>query len=64
MIPIISSRSVSPPSGDEKTARWHKIAVEALKQSGRTRPMAISPPLSLDELKTAASYLHLNPGPE
>ncbi len=56
IIPIITERCVVEPKR-EKLKRWQKIAIEALKQSGRTVLPAIHPPKSLEELRISGPLL-------
>lgn len=50
LIPLQTERSVAQPAGKSKADRWHRIAIESAKQSGRLGVMAISPPTSLADL--------------
>jgi 16S rRNA (uracil1498-N3)-methyltransferase len=48
-VPLLLERSVARP-GEEgaKEERWHRIAIESLKQSRRARLMDVDPPRGLD----------------
>jgi 16S rRNA (uracil1498-N3)-methyltransferase len=52
VIPLISDRTVSgrPSTAMEKIERWSRVALEACKQSGRSRIPQIDAPISLKEL--------------
>ena len=39
----------APGRGGKKEERWRRVALEACKQSGRTRIPAVHPPLNLEE---------------
>ena len=56
IIPVITERCVVEPRR-EKLKRWQKIAIEALKQSGRTILPAIHPPTPLKELRISGPLL-------
>jgi 16S rRNA (uracil1498-N3)-methyltransferase len=51
-IPFMARRSVPNPDPkrlQSRIQRWRKISLESLKQCGRSRPMAIDPPVSFQE---------------
>ncbi|BAT71896.1 16S rRNA (uracil1498-N3)-methyltransferase [Thermosulfidibacter takaii ABI70S6] len=50
IVPVVTSRCVAKPD-KKKVGRWRKIAVEALKQSGRAFLPEICEPVVLGELK-------------
>jgi 16S rRNA (uracil1498-N3)-methyltransferase len=48
-VPLLLKRCVARPHEDgAKQERWHRIAVESLKQSKRARLLDVSPPADLD----------------
>ncbi len=50
IVPLVSARSIAVPEDPEKkAARWRRIAVEALQQSGSTTLAAVDPPVSFRE---------------
>ena len=50
LVPVISARTVVRwKKGSEKLARWERIAREAAKQCGRSRPLSLRAPLALGE---------------
>jgi 16S rRNA (uracil1498-N3)-methyltransferase len=56
-IPFRAGRSISVPDSMRLQARhqrWQKLAQEAVKQCGRSRPMAIEPALSLETVLALA----------
>jgi 16S rRNA (uracil1498-N3)-methyltransferase len=56
-IPFMAARSVPVPDQKRLAARrqrWQKITLEALKQCGRRRPMAIDPVMSFQQALEAA----------
>lgn len=49
-VPLLLKRCVARPHEDgAKQERWHRIAVESLKQSKRARLLDVAPPADLDE---------------
>ncbi len=47
--PLLLTRCVARPAGEgTKSERWHRLAVESLKQSRRARLLEILPPADLD----------------
>ena len=49
-VPLLLKRCVARPSEDgAKQERWHRLAVESLKQSRRARLLDLAPPVDLDE---------------
>ncbi len=52
LIPLVSERTVggSPSSNRKKIPRWKRIAMEACKQSGRSRIPKVEEPLLFEEL--------------
>lgn len=52
VIPLVSDRTVGAraSSAKEKTERWSRVALEACKQSGRSRIPEIDTPISFQEL--------------
>ena len=66
-IPLSADRSVSLPAGNEKLARWSRLATEASRQSGRSGVMRIDPITSVAQVvQTQQSgerwYLSTRPG--
>ena len=56
--PFVADRSISRPRHGKmrsQTARWEKIAREAVKQCGRSRPPAVFPPVSFNDLLTGST---------
>ncbi len=53
-IPFYSSHCAAPPVKSSKHDRWHKIMLEACKQSGRPIPLEIRSPVDLDDLMAEA----------
>lgn len=53
VIPFTSERTI--PGGNQKLARWQKIADEALKQCGRVTPMRVQPVVEFRQLFNAVS---------
>ncbi len=55
LVPVRMARSVAKLEGASRVERLNKIAREAVKQCGRTRPMEIAPPIdwnaALSEMK-------------
>jgi len=51
MIPIVCTRSVVRNKGPSIVQRWHRIAVEAAKQSGATTLLQIEPLCAFSELE-------------
>jgi 16S rRNA (uracil1498-N3)-methyltransferase len=60
LAPYFAQRSVPTPDPERLRARyhrWEKITLEAMKQSGRSKPMALTPAVSFDQtLEKARSY--------
>ncbi|MGH9819451.1 MAG: RsmE family RNA methyltransferase, partial [Pyrinomonadaceae bacterium] len=61
MVPLYTARCEVKPGGSEKRLdRWRKIALEAAKQTGRARLMAIDEPIDLrkftDSVITAGDH--------
>jgi len=56
---------LKPGHGESRLQRWRRVALEACKQSGRTRLPEIHPPMDLDEflaLEMPAPRIVLDPG--
>ena len=50
MVPLLLKRCVARPAEEgAKHERWHRLAVESLKQSKRANLLELAPPSSLDE---------------
>ncbi len=50
IVPLVSARSIAVPEDPvKKAARWRRIAIEALQQSGRTTLAAVDQPVSFRE---------------
>ena len=48
-VPLLLNRSVAKPGGEgSKEDRWHRLAIESLKQSRRARLMEVDAPRTLD----------------
>ena len=47
--PLVTHRSVVKPKGKQKSERWHRIGVEAAKQSQRKTIPEVAEPLSFDD---------------
>ena len=59
-VPLVLERSVAKPAGEgSKEDRWHRLAIESLKQSRRAELMEVDLPQSLDAFLNA-----LPPGSE
>jgi len=57
LVPIVTERTVVDLSGKDtegKRERWERISMEAAKQCGRVRPMAVRSPLAMKEAASAA----------
>ncbi len=54
ILPVITSRSVVASASDSRAERWHRIALSAMKQCGRSRVPEVSP---LTELESALSAM-------
>jgi len=53
-VPLLLKRCVARPHEDgAKQDRWHRIAIESLKQSKRARLLEVAPPAGLDEFLAA-----------
>jgi 16S rRNA (uracil1498-N3)-methyltransferase len=51
IVPLITRRTVARPGGESaKLARWRKIALHAVEQSGRTRLVPLGDPVSVDAI--------------
>ncbi len=50
VIPVVSARSQVLPDGDSKVRRWRRIALSAMKQSGRSILPAVEGVIRLPEL--------------
>ncbi len=57
IIPFISANSDSS-AGSQKTARWKRVAMSAMKQSGRSMLPEITEPVSLDRVLVMGSNYH------
>jgi len=58
IIPFISTNSDSS-AGSQKTARWKRVAMSAMKQSGRSILPEITEPVSLDRVLVMGSNYHI-----
>jgi 16S rRNA (uracil1498-N3)-methyltransferase len=60
-VPLVLERSVAKPGGEgSKEDRWHRLAIESLKQSRRARLMDVEAPQTLDAfLKSLPSEAEL-----
>jgi 16S rRNA (uracil1498-N3)-methyltransferase len=65
LTPLITLRANSADPGPTKRARWVRLAEEARKQCGRSRPMRVASPSTLEEYLTGplpADRFLLDPG--
>lgn len=60
-VPLVTERSVPREMGRAKLERLRRIAVEAAKQSGRTRPALVEEPRGLADLEAVSFGLLADP---
>jgi 16S rRNA (uracil1498-N3)-methyltransferase len=53
--PLITSRGIAMPAGEEKFRRWARLAAQAARQSGQRDVMHIEPAATLTEILKSAS---------
>jgi len=58
MVPLHTRYCQAQKNMGQKFARWQRIVLESCKQCGRSTPMALHPPLSLEKLDSS-SYRYL-----
>jgi len=54
-IPLVTSRGIAMPAGEEKLRRWARLAAQAARQSGQRDVMHIEPASTLAEILKSAS---------
>ncbi len=55
LVPVLTERAVAHAEGQDRVARWRKIAAEACKQCGRAKVPEVHPPEDLDAFLARAS---------